>query len=289
MVALDDRVHAPLLLTVTGRPGAGRRTVTEAMQAAGAAIAADCESPDVTLHVLVDGPTDEDCDVLSGLVRQGRPCLAVLNKADLSGFRGLGPMATAAARCRALSREIGVPSAPLAALAARAGCRGVDDMLLVGVRMLALDPSRLTAAQRRLLLTELDLYGLAHAVAAVRSGAVADGVAAALRRASGIDGVVAAVDRARAAVRYRRCAAVTALLRSREGVRVVVEDASAAADVLRSAGVLSAEAPTDGAVKAQCLRTAIAWQRYARGPVGELYRDCARELSRAWLRRWAAL
>lgn len=301
LAGLGGVIRAPLRLAVTGRPGAGRRTVTEAMRAAGVVIVAADQSPEVVLYVFVDVPTDEDRDALSAMAGRGRPCAAVLNKADLSGFRGAGPMAAAAARCRFLAREIGVPVAPLAALAARAGCRGLDDVVMVGLRTLALDPSRLTVAMRRLLLAELDFYGLAHGLAAVRTGAAADGVAQVLRRASGVDGVMAAVERAGAAVRYRRLTAASAVLISRtgsalgspvtdRGVADEVADARAAlaARVLRSAGMPPADPVGRGERKADCLRMAVAWQRYARGPVGELHRDCARDLSRAWLRQWAA-
>lgn len=286
---LMGRVRAPLRLAVTGRPGAGCRTVAAAMRAAGVLIVTD-QRPEVMLYVLADVPTDEDRDALSGMMRRDQSCVAVLNKADLSGFRGSGPMATARARCRALTRETGAPSAPLAALAARSGCRGLHDVVLVGLRTLALDPARLTAGIRRLLLAELDLYGLAHGVAAVRAGASADHTAAALRRASGVDEVVAAVERAGAVVRYRRFTLASALLLSRSPAddASVAARAELAADVLRTAGVPSPEPGIGTATKADCLRTAVAWQRYARGPVGELHRDCARDLSRAWLRRWAA-
>ena len=295
---LRAAVRAPLRLAVTGRRGAGRRTVAAAMRAAGALIVEADQSPEVWLYVLVDTPTDEDRDALSARAGRGTPCVAVLNKADLGGFRGAGPMAAAAKRCRALAREVGVPSAPLAALCARAACRGIDDVILVGLRTLALDPSRLTVAMRRLLSAELDLYGLAHAVAAVKAGAGAEDVAVALRRASGVDGVMAAVDRAGAGVRYRRLTSEFTLLMSRIGSSVAVETAraGAAADVVRSAGmpavapetaVGGADSPSVG--KPDCLRAAVTWQRYARGPVGELHRDCARDLSRAWLRRWTEL
>ena len=303
---LTGLIEAPLRLDVTGRPGAGRRTVSEAMRAAGAVIVTADQSPEVSLYVFADIPTGEDRDALSAMARQGRPCVAVLNKADLCGFRGAGPMAAATARCRALARDIGVPSAPLAALAARAGCRGLDDVILVGLRTLALDPSRLTVAMRRLLRADLDLYGLAHAVAAVRAGAAADGVADALRRASGVNGVMAAVERAGAAVRYRRLTSASALVISRIGSRSEAQsavDAVAAArtalavGVIRAAGMPVGEPDLHGAEndaeraveRADCLRMAVAWQRYARGPVGDLHRDCARDLSGAWLRKWAAV
>ena len=291
---LNGRVRAPLRLTVAGRPGAGRRTVAEAMLAAGALVVGADQDPEVTLYVYVEVPTDEDRDALSAMAGHDRPCLAVLNKADLCGFRGAGPMAAATQRCRTLIRQTGVPSAPLAALAARAGCRGLDDVVLVGVRTLALDPARLGTALREVLARELDLYGLAHAVAAVRAGATADGVAAALRSASGVDGVLAAVERAGAPVRYRRFTSALASLVSCSDPlygddALITARAAVAAGVLRSAGLAPAGlAPDDGAGTAECLRAAIAWQRYARGPVRELHRACARDLSRAWLRHWVA-
>ena len=291
---LNGRVRAPLRLTVAGRPGAGRRTVAEAMLAAGALVVGADQDPEVTLYVYVEAPTDEDRDALSAMAGHDRPCLAVLNKADLCGFRGTGPMAAAAQRCRTLTCQTGVPSVPLAALTARAGCRGLDDVVLVGVRTLALDPTRLGTPLRRVLAGELDFYGLAHAIAAVRAGAAADGVAAALRSASGVDGVLAAVERAGAPVRYRRfTAALASRLSFSDALHrddaVITERAAVAAGVLRASGLGPAGlAPEDGAGTAECLHAAIAWQRYARGPVRELHRACARDLSRAWLRSWAA-
>lgn len=291
-------------LTVCGRAGAGRRTVTEALRAAGAIAgppARNAQAGELALYVFVEAATDEDRDALASLVGAERPCLAVLNKADLSGFRGGNPMAVARTRCRALTRETGVPAAPLAALAARAGYRGLDDLILVGLRMLVGGPARLDPDLRDALLAELDYYGLAHAVAALRAGATADGVAAALREASGMGAVLAAAEHAAAAARYRGLSSAPALLMARDGDcraadAMVAVRAAAAADVMRAAGLRVAgldptEPPAPGAARgetaAACLRAAVLWQRYARGPVDELHRDCARELSRTWLRRWA--
>ena len=94
-----DRLAAelarPLRIGVRGRPGAGRTTLRRALRCAGA----DPEAIEVEVYVFVETLTPEDRAALGS--RSERPRVAVLNKADLLGFGGPGPMAAAAARCHA--------------------------------------------------------------------------------------------------------------------------------------------------------------------------------------------
>lgn len=262
---------------VGGRAGAGLSTVARALRGAGVRVTAP-EDADVDLCVFVETLNADDRAALAGAVR---PAVAVLGKADLAGFRGDGPMAAAAARCRELQRATGVPTRPLSGLLAVAGTDPsvLDTALFGALRGLAAAPAGVPGSLRRRLAAELDLYGTACAVSAVAAGASAGEVAAVLRRLSGLDGVCAAVDDAAAAVRYRR-------LRSAEpgdGDEAVLARASAAAAALRSAGFDDLECRT----RAGHLRRAVHWQRYARGPLPALYRDCAMDAARGAMRHWA--
>ena len=87
-------LRSPLRVTVTGRPGAGRRTVAEALRAAGVTVVNGTETPDVVVYVFVETLTPED---RAALENARWSCVAVLNKADLTGFAEPGPMAAASA------------------------------------------------------------------------------------------------------------------------------------------------------------------------------------------------
>ena len=284
-------LRSPLRVTVTGRPGAGRRTVAEALRAAGVTVVDGTETPDVVVYVFVETLTPED---RAALENAPRPCVAVLNKADLTGFAEPGPMAAASARCRALQHRTGVPTVALAAPLAAAGAV-LDGEVFDAVCVLA--AGGLPApAPRQCLASGLGLFGTAEAVLAVRSGADRAAVLAALRGASGIDAVLTEIDRAAAPVRYRRMAAamraLTAAAAGRRGAevaRVLSGDAlvlarmAVAAEVVRAAGM---PVDLDGG-RDDHLRRAIGWQNYAGGPVSALHRRCGIDLSRGCLRRWA--
>ena len=241
------------------------------------------------MYVFVETLTPEDRAALGS--RSERPRVAVLNKADLLGFGGPGPMAAAAARCHALQPTVGVPVLPLAGLLAAAG-NGLEPAVLDG--LVAVARGRGVPGPHSRLLAELDLFGVATAVAALRDGAGRGEVAAVLRRASGLDALIAEIDRAGAAVRYRRAAAGLGRLAglatgSRAvadflaGDDVVLARSAAAAAVLEAAGL-----PTPmSRDSVGLLRDAIAWRRYGDGPVSALHRACAADLSRAALRRWS--
>ncbi len=283
----------PVRSAVLGRPGCGRRTVARVLRAAGVVVADPGEESDVDVYVVAETLKPED---RAALTRPARPCVAVLNKADLTGFGGEGPVAAAAAHCERLRRTIGAPIYPLAALAAVAALeRGVlDDAMVDALQVLTAEPATLGSADgfltgehrldrpiRERLLTELDLFGIAHAVVALRDGADRAGVAAALRRASGVDAVLAAITRAAAPARYRRLAEeTTAQFRGDDAA--VAARMSAAIDVVEAAGMA---VDRDDDLDAH-LRRAVALRRYSRGPVSDLQRRCADDIVRGSLRRW---
>lgn len=238
------------------------------------------DGPDLDVYVFAEVLKPEDRRVLSDSVR---PVVAVLNKADVSGFGGAGPIAKAAERCRLFGDRV----YPLAALVALAAVDDsvVDDEMLDALRVLASDPADLgstdrfaagehgvSTALRRRLLTELDLFGIAHAVLALRDGADRAGVQAALRRASALDGLLTGIDAAAAPVRYERLA----------DSAPVAARMAAAIEVVRAAGLT-----VDQEVSAEAhLRRAIVWQRYARGPVSRLHGRCGADITRGSLRLW---
>jgi hypothetical protein len=283
----------PVRSAVLGRPGCGIRTVARVLRAAGVVVTDPGEESDVDVYVVAETLKPED---RAALTRPARPRVAVLNKADLTGFGGDGPVAAAAAHCERLRRAIGAPIYPLAALAAVAALeRGVLDSAMVdALQVLTAEPATLGSADgfltgehrldrpiRERLLTQLDLFGIAHSVVALRDGADRAGVAAALRRASGVDAVLAAITRAAAPARYRRLAEETS-------VEVCADDAAVAArmsvaiDVVEAAGMA---VDRDDDLDAH-LRRAVAFRRYSRGPVSDLQRRCADDIVRGSLRRW---
>jgi len=283
----------PVRAAVLGRPGCGRRTVTRVLRAAGVVVAGPGDESDIDVYVAAETLKPEDRAVLA---RPARPCVAVLNKADLTGFGGDGPVAAAAAHCERLRQTIDTPIYPLAALAAVAALeRGVlDDAMVEALQVLTTESATLANADgfvtaehrlarpiRERLLTELDLFGIAHAVVALRDGADRAGVAAVLRQASGVDAVLAAITRAAAPARYYRLAEdMTAQFRSDDAA--VAARMSAAIEVVEAAGIA---VDRDDDLDAH-LRRAVAWRRYSRGPVSDLQRRCADDIVRGSLRRW---
>lgn len=280
-------------VTVVGRPGCGRRTVSRVLAAAGLDVIRADQGPDVEVYVLTETLKPEDLDALGA---PDRSCVAVLNKADLTGFGGDGPMAAAARHCARLRDSIGVPLLPLAALSALAGLDDsvLDADMLAAVRVLTTEPAnlastdgfatgthRLSIEVRVRLLAALDLFGIAHAVRAVRSGADAAGLRAALRRASAVDEVLATVGRLAAAGRYQRLVAETTVDRLGDEV-VVTARLKAATAVLAAEGVTVEDAVTAPAL----LRRAVTWQRYSQGPVSRLHQACGADIVRGSLRLW---
>ncbi|WP_197415115.1 hypothetical protein [Mycobacterium sp. M26] len=280
-------------VAVVGRPGCGRRTVAQVLAAAGLDVIRADQRPDVDVYVLTETLKPED---RAALTAPDRPCVAVLNKADLTGFGGDGPMAAAARHCARLRDSIGVPLLPLAALSALAGLDDsvLDADMLAALRVLTTEPAnlastdgfvtgthRLSMEVRTRLLAALDLFGIAHAVRAVRSGADAAGLRVALRRASAVDEVLATVGRLAAAGRYRRLVDATTVDQLGDEV-VVTARMNAAMAVLAAEGVTVGEATT----APDLLRRALTWQRYSRGPMSRLHQACGADIVRGSLRLW---
>ena len=127
----------------------------------------------------------------------------------------------------------------------------VDDELVDALRALTTDPAdlgstdrfaakahRLPHAIRQRLLTQLDLFGIAHGVLALRDGADRAGLVAALRRASAVDGLLAGIDMAAAPVRYRRLTeAHVAEFPAAGEMDDVAARMAAAIEVVRAAGM----------------------------------------------------
>ncbi|EHB55381.1 hypothetical protein MycrhDRAFT_2575 [Mycolicibacterium rhodesiae JS60] len=258
--------------------------MTRVLRGAGVVIADPPETADVAVYVLAETLKPEDRRAIAG---SSRPVVAVVNKADLAGFGGPGPIAAATALCGRLGALTGVWFYPLAGLAAAAALDHtvVDDELVGALRALTTDPAdlgstdrfaatahRLPQAIRERLLVELDLFGIAHGVLALRAGADREGLLAALRHASAVDGLLAGIDRAAAPVRYRRLAPDASV-----GTRM-----AAAIEVVRDAGM----AVDDGVTETAHLQRAITWQRYSRGPVSRLHRSCGVDIARGSLRLW---
>jgi hypothetical protein len=251
------------------------------------------EPADLDVYVLAETLKPED---RRALTESSRPVVGVLNKADLAGFGGEGPVAAATARCRRLTELSGIPVYPLAGLVAVAAVDDtvVDDELVDALRVLATDPAdlgstdRFTATAHRLphairerLLRQLDLFGIAHGVVALRDGADRAGLVAALRRASAVDGLLAGIARAGAPVRYQRITDAHVAASDEQ----VAARMAAAIDVVRAAGLEVDDVEDDAAVSTY-LQRAITWQRYSRGPVSRLHRCCGADIARGSLRLW---
>ena len=311
---LSADLSAPLRVGVCGRPGAGRAAVRRALRGAGHVVTAPGVAADVGVYVFTESLTPDD---RAALADARLPTVAVLNKADLAGFRGDGPMAIAAARCRELQSSTGVPTRPLAALlAVAAGDPAVlDPELVAALQQLTegsarVNPATVSPRIRRRLLAELDLFGIAIAVAAVSGGADPAALAALFRQLSGLNSVIAEIDRVGAPSRYRRLVDALAPLAGQSvgprgdrvaeflaGDAVVLARRAAAADVLTAAGEIPAgeipageipagEIPDDSGEPDAALRRAIFLQRYARGPVAVLHRACGTDIVRGELRLW---
>ncbi|MCB0930355.1 MAG: hypothetical protein KDB71_00455 [Mycobacterium sp.] len=285
-----DHLAAPFRVQVDGRPGAGRSIVARALHVAGVSVVGRDETPDIVVYVFVETLTPEDRDALSAI---GQPCVAVLNKADLAGFGGPGPMVTAGARCRALGSTIAVPIVPVAALLVRTS---LDDAVFDGLAALAGGGTVPGGMPVKALLAELDLFGIAVAVEALRFGAGREALAAELRRVSGIEELIGALQRTAVEARYRRAAAELAVLAGRaadpggrriaeflSGDALVLARMASATAVLQAAGL----SVSPGATRVDCLQAAVAWLRYARGPVSDLHRACGADIARGALRLWA--
>jgi len=336
LTAVAERAAAPMRVAVCGRRGVGCPTVARALNRAGIAsgISAQVTAPTDAADPDVDSDTDlvvyvtaevvkpEDSRAIQAIAAARRPVLAVLNKADVAGFAGDGPIALARARCAHFSALVGVPMEPMVGLLAVAALDDLlDDASWAALRKLADianfdapfegsfegflafpaadDP--VPADVRLRLLDTLDLFGVALAVAAVRQGKTAAQVRALLRRVSGVDAVLDKVAAGGAEVRYRRVldavAELEALAVSHDEISgrigefcsrdaTVIARMAAAVDLAESTGLEVGSCPDPAAHLAQALR----WQRYSLGrlgPVSAVHRACGADIARGSLRLWS--
>ena len=268
LAAIAERAAAPLRVAVHGRRGVGCTAVARALHQ----VAVDAD-PEVVVYVFAEVVKPED---VAAIEAAPGPVLAVLNKADVAGFAGDGPMALARAQCEHFSALLGVPVQPMIGLLAVAAQEDV------------LDFSGDT----------LGPFGAAVAAAAFRQGKTPAELRALLRRVSGVDAVLQRIDAVGAEVRYRRVldavAELEALAVSDGAVGdflgrddTVLARMAAAIDVAESAGLdLELDlAPCRDA--AGYLSRAARWQRYSREQASVLRRACGADIARGSLRLWS--
>ncbi|HYB35365.1 MAG TPA: hypothetical protein VEF72_06010 [Mycobacterium sp.] len=304
VTAIAYRVAAPLRVAVSGRRGVGRSTVARALAGAGLEVTSQPDTADVDVYVIAEVVKPEDRDAIAAA---RHPVLAVLNKADLTGFGPDGSVAAARNRCTLLSAVAGVPMEPMVGLLAVAVVDGLlDDALCDALQVLAhrLDPDSpdaIVAARHAVrteiwlrLLDTLDVFGIALAIAAVRQGRPAREVRALLRRVSCVDAVAERITAIGAEVQYQRVldaiAELEALGVTDGGISeflscddTVIARMAAAADVVEAAGLKVGRCDDP----ATHLPRAVRWQRYSRGPVSAVQRACSTDITRGSLRLWS--
>ncbi|ORW29915.1 hypothetical protein AWB91_21175 [Mycobacterium paraense] len=300
VTAVAERCAAPLRVAVGGRRGVGRRTVARALDLAGPAHGISVTTgatgtADLDVYVTAEVVKPEDTQAIAAAAR---PVLAVLNKADLAG-----------SRCAELSALVAAPMEPMSGLLAVAAADGLDGELWAALRALAADPGGATCldgsfagflaadlpvppALRLRLLDTLDLLGIALGIAAARRGATPAQVRALLRRVSGVDAVLARLSVLGAEVRYQRVlravAELEALAVGDEGIhRFLCCDDAVLARMAAAVDAAAAAGPDPGADPAAHLAHAVRWQRYGRGPVSALHRECGADIARGSLRLWS--
>lgn len=312
--AVAERAAQPIRVSVRGRTGVGRGTVARALRRAGRARGVEVASDraEVVAYVTAEVLKPEDRDAIAGLAT---PVVTVLNKADLCGFAGAGPIAAAQARCARLAGLTSGPVLPMVGSLAIAALDDLDDALWTALRALAAHPGGagcldggydgflaaqlpVPAVVRVALLETLDLFGIALGVAAARRGGTVGQVRALLRRVSGVDAVVTKLVAAGAEPRYRRVLRAVAELEAL-AVSVPAVDRFLAADNTVLARMTAAIDVVDAAGlelgPAEPLQRAQRWQRYGlerlengSSPGNPLHRACGVDIARGSLRLWSA-
>jgi hypothetical protein len=293
--AIADRLATPLRVAVSGRPGVGRRTVGHALARAGVTCTEPPEA-DLDVYVVAEVVKPED---RAAICAARRPVVVVLNKADLiataqPGLQPHGPTRAARSHCARLAAHIGLPIEPAVGLLAVAALDDLlDDTLWAALQLLAAGRPVAAELQRRLLDT-LDVFGVAQALTAIRSGANRDRTRAVLRGLSCIDDLVDKIGSAGAQVNYERMQDALAELETlavtdlRIGQFLSHDDTVVARMAVAVRVVEAAGMNVDGRTGPGAhLRRATAWQRYSRGPVSGLHRACAAEIVRGSLRLWS--
>lgn len=311
MTTIAETAAAPLRVEVRGRRGVGCSTVARALNRAGIAHgirAAEVQGEfhpdaDVLVYVVAEVVKPEDSAAVAAISTR-HPVLVVLNKADLAGFAGEGPVAAARARCAEFAGLLGAPVEPMIGLLA-----ALDDSddAWAAVRELAAE-SPVPVEGRRRLLNFFDLFGTALALAAVGRGYSPAQLRALLRQVSCVDAVVAKINALAAELRYRRVLDAVAALEAlavcesgsedRLGERIgqflthddtVLSRLADAADLVDVAGL--AARPQAGLVADgpdEHLSRAARWQRYSVDcSVSDVHRACAADIARGSLRLWS--
>ncbi|MBW0016370.1 MAG: hypothetical protein JO236_02300 [Mycobacterium sp.] len=319
---IAERVATPLRVTVRGRPGAGRGTVARALAAAGRPAGlsvAPAGGADVVVYVITEVVKLEDADEIAVLASSLAPVLVVLNKADLCGFAGDGPITAAQARCRQFAAHLGAAVEPMIGLLAVTALDDqLDDDLWAALHALASCPGGSVSLDgsfdgflgannpvptdaRLRLLDALDLFGTALAVAAVRQRNGPAQLRALLRRVSCVDGVVDRIVALGAETRYQRVLDAVAELEAlavsgdQAGERVseflsrddtVIARMGAAVDLAEALG-LPVGVRDDPAGH---LPRAVRWQQFSLGKLGsvsDMHRACGADIARGSLRLWS--
>ncbi len=302
--AVAERLGHPVTVSVSGRGGVGVSTVAAALSQV-VEPASGADGADVRVLVLAEVAKPED---IAAIVADECPRVVVFNKADLLGFTGGGPMATATRRCAELAARTGTDVVPMAALLARAAAdpASFTDDMVDDLRILVDEPAdlsspdafvtvrhRLPRDRRERLAEILDLFGIAHCVVALREQPQcgAGELRLLLRHLSGVDVVCARVDAAVSEVRYRRLAAAVAELHAlavtAEGVadfldsdETVLARMAVAVDVMRTAGGAVDIGDDPAAHRGRAAR----WRHYRAGSVSALHRACGADIARGSLR-----
>lgn len=285
-MAIAERLTVPLRVAVSGRRGVGRRTVAHALGSAGVDVTPSPAAADLEVYLVAEVVKPEDRDAI-GASRHA--VLTVWNKADLT------------------AKPTGMSAQPMVGLLAVAALEDLlDDARWAALRVLTAQHADLSSPDsflagahplsveiRRRLLDTFDLFGITHAIGAIRRGDSKAQVHALLRRLSRIDAVTASIAAAGAGVHYQRMLDAVAKLealavtdrRAAEFLSrddTVIARMSAAVDVVEAAGV-----PVERCRQpAAQLRRAAHWQRYSRGPVSAVHRACGADIARGSLRLW---